>query len=189
MHTTHPLELSSPPHQQGQITPPPNMSRNEQNHPSFHLRMPPVPKRTSYLCKRHSPKRPVNSFSSEKITPHLSLISRVVSAIFVCPTYYLISPFGKRAWKGEFAIPPGLHETDIAYLPPLLRLRLVSLPTTIRSSITAFLNLFMATMATFETPDHRYTPGDITPSWSSWQDNEVQREIRGSTRRSYFQDR
>jgi len=36
--------------------------------------------------------------------------------------------------------------------------------------ITAFSNSFMA-MAMYETPDHRYTPGDITPSWDSWLNN------------------
>jgi len=33
--------------------------------------------------------------------------------------------------------------------------------------ITAFSNSFMA-MVMYETPDNRYTPGDITPSWNSW---------------------
>ncbi|KAG2359255.1 Alpha/Beta hydrolase protein [Suillus spraguei] len=86
-------------------------------------------------------------------------------SIFVCPTYYLLSAFGGRAWKGEFAIPPGLHGSDVAYyftsgLPPYNNSQF----------ITAFSNSFMA-MAMFETPDHRYTPGDITPSWSTWQDD------------------
>lgn len=36
-------------------------------------------------------------------------------SIFVCPTYYLLSAFGERAWKGEFAIQPGLHGNDVAY--------------------------------------------------------------------------
>ncbi|KAG1834979.1 Alpha/Beta hydrolase protein [Suillus subalutaceus] len=72
---------------------------------------------------------------------------------------------GERAWKGEFAIPPGLHGSDVAYYftsygggPPYNNSQF----------ITAFSNSFMA-MAMFETPDDRYTPGDITPSWTSWQ--------------------
>ncbi|KAG2130975.1 Alpha/Beta hydrolase protein [Suillus bovinus] len=36
-------------------------------------------------------------------------------SIFVCPTYYLLSAFGERVWKGEFAIPPGLHGYDVPY--------------------------------------------------------------------------
>ncbi|KAG1838524.1 Alpha/Beta hydrolase protein [Suillus subalutaceus] len=88
-------------------------------------------------------------------------------SIFLCPTYYLLLAFGERAWKGEFAIPPGLHGTDIAYYftsyeggPPYNNSQF----------ITAFSNSFMA-MVMFETPDDRYTPGDITPSWASWQDD------------------
>jgi carboxylesterase type B len=85
-------------------------------------------------------------------------------SIFVCPTYYLLLAFGERAWKGEFAIPPGFHGTDIAYYftsyengPPYNNSQF----------ITAFSNSFMA-MAMFETPDDRYTLGDITPSWRPW---------------------
>ncbi|KAG1888838.1 Alpha/Beta hydrolase protein [Suillus subluteus] len=86
-------------------------------------------------------------------------------SIFVCPTYYLLLAFGERAWKGEFAIPPGLHGDDVQYYftsygggPPYNNSQF----------ITAFSNSFMA-MVMFETPDDRYTPGDITPSWTSWQ--------------------
>ncbi|KAG1767708.1 Alpha/Beta hydrolase protein [Suillus placidus] len=94
----------------------------------------------------------------------LSLVSWVVSAIFVCPTYYLLLAFGERAWKGEFAISPGLHGNDLAYY-------FTSFPGSRAYNnsqfITAFSNSFMA-MAMFETPDDRYTPGDITPSWRFW---------------------
>ncbi|KAG1838526.1 Alpha/Beta hydrolase protein [Suillus subalutaceus] len=88
-------------------------------------------------------------------------------SIFVCPTYYLLTEFGERAWKGEFAIPPGLHGDDVQYYfisygggPPYNNSQF----------ITAFSNSFMA-MVMFETPDDRYTPGDITPSWASWRDD------------------
>ncbi|KAG1856414.1 Alpha/Beta hydrolase protein [Suillus subluteus] len=70
-----------------------------------------------------------------------------------------------RLPHGEFAIPPGLHGNDVPYYftsygggPPYNNSQF----------ITAFSNSFMA-MAMFETPDDRYTPGDITPSWTSWQ--------------------
>ncbi|KAG1753521.1 Alpha/Beta hydrolase protein [Suillus paluster] len=83
-------------------------------------------------------------------------------SLFVCPTYYLLKAFGKRAWKGEFAIPPGLHGQDIAYY-------FTSPGPAYNNSqfITAFSNSFMA-MAMFETPNDRYTPGDTTPFWNSW---------------------
>ncbi|KAG1759067.1 Alpha/Beta hydrolase protein [Suillus occidentalis] len=69
---------------------------------------------------------------------------------------------------GEFAIPPALHISDIPYY-------FISYPIPYNNSqfITAFSNSFMA-MAMFGTPDHRYTPGDITPSWSSWLHNSTE---------------
>ncbi|KAG0698021.1 Alpha/Beta hydrolase protein [Suillus ampliporus] len=84
-------------------------------------------------------------------------------SIFTCPSYYLLKAFEEQAWKGEFAIPPGLHGNDIAYYFTS------DDPAAYNDSqlITAFSNSFMA-MAMYETPDHRYDTGDITPSWKSW---------------------
>ncbi|KAG1750596.1 Alpha/Beta hydrolase protein [Suillus paluster] len=87
----------------------------------------------------------------------------ISESIFVCPTYYLLKAFGKQAWKGEFSIPPGLHGTDVAYY-----FTSGSPPYNNSQFITAFSNSFMA-MVMDKTPDDRYTPGDITPSWNSWQ--------------------
>ncbi|KAJ8589766.1 alpha beta-hydrolase [Rhizopogon salebrosus TDB-379] len=83
-------------------------------------------------------------------------------SIFVCPTYLLLEAFGERAWKGEFALPPGLHGEDLAYY-------FTSLGPAYNNSqfITAFSNSFMA-MVMYDTPDQRYTSGDITPPWNSW---------------------
>ncbi|KAJ8592162.1 alpha/beta-hydrolase [Rhizopogon salebrosus TDB-379] len=83
-------------------------------------------------------------------------------SIFICPTYLLLEAFGERAWKGEFALPPGLHGEDIAYY-------FTSDGPAYNNSqfITAFSNSFMA-MVMYDTPDQRYTSGDITPSWNSW---------------------
>ncbi|KAJ7692101.1 Alpha/Beta hydrolase protein [Mycena rosella] len=39
-------------------------------------------------------------------------------SIFICPTYTLLRAFPGRAFKGEFAIPPGLHGNDIVYYFP-----------------------------------------------------------------------
>ncbi|KAJ7651194.1 Alpha/Beta hydrolase protein [Roridomyces roridus] len=39
-------------------------------------------------------------------------------SIFVCPTYYMQHAFFGRSFKGEFAIPPGLHGSDVAYYFP-----------------------------------------------------------------------
>ncbi|KAG0700092.1 Alpha/Beta hydrolase protein [Suillus ampliporus] len=90
----------------------------------------------------------------------------ISESIFVCPTYYLLKAFGERAWKGEFAIPPGLHENDILYYFTSLYYYFGSAYNNSQFT-TAFSNSFMA-MVMHETPDDRYTPGDITPSWTSW---------------------
>ncbi|KAJ7195241.1 Alpha/Beta hydrolase protein [Mycena pura] len=36
-------------------------------------------------------------------------------SIFICPTYFLLNAFPGRSFKGEFAIPPGLHANDLDY--------------------------------------------------------------------------
>ncbi|KAJ7698640.1 alpha/beta-hydrolase [Mycena rosella] len=36
-------------------------------------------------------------------------------SIFVCPAYWMVGAFGRTGWKAEFAIPPGLHATDLSY--------------------------------------------------------------------------
>ncbi|KAG0695323.1 Alpha/Beta hydrolase protein [Suillus ampliporus] len=93
-------------------------------------------------------------------------------SIFVCPTYHLVKAFGKRGWKGEFAIPPGLHAYD---LPFYFNSMSPYFGSTYNNSQfrTAFSNSFMA-MAMYETPNDRYTPGDITPSWNSWRNDSTE---------------
>ncbi|KAG2743957.1 alpha/beta-hydrolase [Suillus brevipes Sb2] len=91
-------------------------------------------------------------------------------SMFVCPTYYLLEAFEERAWKAEFAIPPGLHAMDIGeYFISYLTGPVFNNA----QFITSFSNSFMA-MVMFETPDHRYTPGDITPSWKKWRQGSME---------------
>ncbi|KAH7920758.1 alpha/beta-hydrolase [Leucogyrophana mollusca] len=83
-------------------------------------------------------------------------------SIFICPTYYLLEAFGSRAWKGEFAIPPGEHGTDIAYYftsqgPPYNNSQF----------ITAFSGGFMS-FATSLDVNQKVYPDDITPQWDAW---------------------
>ncbi|KAG1895878.1 Alpha/Beta hydrolase protein [Suillus fuscotomentosus] len=92
-------------------------------------------------------------------------------SMFLCPTYYMLEAFRGRAWKGEFAIPPGLHGDDIGeyFTSYTSGPQFIDGPLYNNSQfITSFSNSFMA-MVMFETPDHRYTPGDITPPWHIWQ--------------------
>ncbi|KAJ7154747.1 alpha/beta-hydrolase [Mycena filopes] len=39
----------------------------------------------------------------------------MAESIFVCPAYWMVKPFRGTGWKGEFAIPPGLHAEDLSY--------------------------------------------------------------------------
>ncbi|KAH7920073.1 alpha/beta-hydrolase [Leucogyrophana mollusca] len=82
--------------------------------------------------------------------------------IFVCPTYYLLEAFGSRAWKGEFAIPPGEHGNDVAYYftsrgPPFNNSQF----------ITAFSGGFMSLVTSLDVNQKVYAD-DITPQWDAW---------------------
>ncbi|KAG0695319.1 hypothetical protein DFH29DRAFT_273339 [Suillus ampliporus] len=91
---------------------------------------------------------------------------------FVCPTYYIVKAFGERGWKGEFAIPPGLHAHDLPFYFNSMSPYFGSVYNNSQFR-TAFSNSFMA-MAMYETPNDRYTPGDITPSWNPWRDDSTE---------------
>ncbi|KAG0695327.1 Alpha/Beta hydrolase protein [Suillus ampliporus] len=93
-------------------------------------------------------------------------------SIFVCPTYHLVKAFGERGWKGEFAIPPGLHAYDLPFYFNSMSPYFGSAYNNSQFK-TAFSNSFMA-MAMYETPNDRYTPGDITPSWNSWRNDSTE---------------
>ncbi|KAF8451113.1 Alpha/Beta hydrolase protein [Boletus edulis BED1] len=85
-------------------------------------------------------------------------ISVMSESIFVCPTYYLMKSFGNSAWKGEFAIQPATHGSDIGYY----------FTTSTSQIVTAFSNSFLA-MVKSGGPDNKYNPADDLPSsWSNW---------------------
>ncbi|KAJ3568779.1 hypothetical protein NP233_g5488 [Leucocoprinus birnbaumii] len=48
-------------------------------------------------------------------SPIDQVIAIMGESIFVCPTYFLLRAFKNKAFKGEFAIPPGLHSDDVVY--------------------------------------------------------------------------
>ncbi|KAH7920072.1 alpha/beta-hydrolase [Leucogyrophana mollusca] len=83
-------------------------------------------------------------------------------SIFICPTYYILEAFESRAWKGEFAIPPGEHGADIAYY-------FTSQGPKYNNSqfITAFSGGFMSFAASLDVNQKVYA-GDITPQWDAW---------------------
>ncbi|KAJ6470437.1 alpha/beta-hydrolase [Mycena sanguinolenta] len=84
-------------------------------------------------------------------------------SIFICPTYYLLNAFPGRSYKGEFAVPPGTHASDIAYYfpgggaPPF--------------DNTEFINAFAQSFTSFIInldPNIKVDPTTITPHWNTF---------------------
>ncbi|KAJ7149773.1 alpha beta-hydrolase [Mycena crocata] len=84
-------------------------------------------------------------------------------SIFICPTYSLLRAFPGRSFKGEFAIPPGLHEDDVAYYLPGM--------TTEPFNNSAFIDAFAQSFTSFAIsldPNVKVNPTTITPHWNVW---------------------
>jgi len=84
-------------------------------------------------------------------------------SIFICPTYYILNAFRGRAFKGEFAIPPGLHGNDVAYYFPG--------GSTPPFNNTAFINAFAQSFTSFIIhldPNVKVDPTTITPHWNTF---------------------
>ncbi|KAJ7131992.1 alpha beta-hydrolase [Mycena filopes] len=82
-------------------------------------------------------------------------------SIFVCPTYYMLSAFRGRSFKGEFAIPPGLHGNDIVYYFPGT--------STPPFNNQTFINAFAQSFTSFiinQNPNIKVDPTTITPLWN-----------------------
>ncbi|KAJ7917673.1 Alpha/Beta hydrolase protein [Mycena leptocephala] len=82
-------------------------------------------------------------------------------SIFICPTYYLLNAFPGRSFKGEFAIPPGLHGRDVPYYfsenPPF--------------NNTKFIDAFAQSFTSFIVnlnPNIKIDPTTITPHWNKF---------------------
>ncbi|KAJ7149873.1 Alpha/Beta hydrolase protein [Mycena crocata] len=87
-------------------------------------------------------------------------------SIFICPTYLLLNAFAGRSFKGEFAIPPGGHGTDIPYYFPSSAL-VESEP----FNNTAFRDAFAQSFTSFAIsldPNVKVDPTTITPKWNKW---------------------
>jgi len=84
-------------------------------------------------------------------------------SIFICPTYYLLQAFGGLAFKGEFAIPPGLHGNDVPYYytngvaPPFAN------PVFDKSFGESFLDFAM-----FLNTNVKWDETNVTPLWNTW---------------------
>ncbi|KAJ6526943.1 alpha beta-hydrolase [Mycena vulgaris] len=84
-------------------------------------------------------------------------------SIFICPTYTLLRAFPGRSFKGEFAIPPGLHGQDLAYYFPGT--------STPPFNNAAFINAFAQSFISFAIsldPNAKVDPASITPKWDQF---------------------
>ncbi|KAJ3887754.1 Alpha/Beta hydrolase protein [Lentinula edodes] len=80
-------------------------------------------------------------------------------SIFICPTYYLLSAFQNKAWKGEFAIPPATHGSDAPYYFPSVE----SPPFNNSDFLAAFQGGFMSFVVS-QDPNEKIAQ-TITPVW------------------------
>ncbi|KAJ7077237.1 Alpha/Beta hydrolase protein [Mycena epipterygia] len=84
-------------------------------------------------------------------------------SIFICPTYYMLHAFPGRSFKGEFAIPPGLHGNDVVYYFPGT--------STPPFNNTAFIDAFAQSFTSFIInldPNIKVDPTTITPKWNTY---------------------
>ncbi|KAF8630785.1 hypothetical protein AX15_002716 [Amanita polypyramis BW_CC] len=88
-------------------------------------------------------------------------------ATFLCPTYSLMHAFPNRAFKGEFAIPPGYHATDIVYYFPSVGDALGALAFPNKSFVDAFGEAFTDFAFSLD-PNIKVDPMNITPRWDRW---------------------
>ncbi|KAH9833429.1 uncharacterized protein C8Q71DRAFT_860223 [Rhodofomes roseus] len=103
----------------------------------------------------------VQMYTDDKVlTTTLSQAVAVMGeSIFICPTYLLMSAFGDRAYKGEFAIPPGWHAEDLEYHFP------TGFQPTYNNS--ALIKSFLSVVRALNTTDKFVL--DLKPAWSVWQ--------------------
>jgi len=84
-------------------------------------------------------------------------------SIFICPTYFMLRAFGGRAFKGEFAVPPGLHGEDALFYFPESANALENINTFGTSFSESFLNFVMTL-----DPNLKWNSSNITPLWGLW---------------------
>ncbi|KAJ6524299.1 Alpha/Beta hydrolase protein [Mycena vulgaris] len=90
-------------------------------------------------------------------------------SIFICVTYYILNAFQGRSFKGEFAIPPGLHGDDVAYYFPG--------GSTPPFNNTDFINAFAQSFTSFIInldPNIKVDPTTITPRWDLFEVNNTE---------------
>ncbi|KAK0211189.1 Alpha/Beta hydrolase protein [Desarmillaria ectypa] len=83
-------------------------------------------------------------------------------SIFVCPPYFLLRGFKGKAYKGQFAIPPGSHGSDLPYYFPSLSAIIVPVYNNTDFD-KAFAESFLAFVMSLD-PNETFEP-TITPTW------------------------
>jgi hypothetical protein len=86
-------------------------------------------------------------------------------AIFICPTYYLLNAFKGSSFKAEFAVPPGIHGSDIPFYFPTGR--------KVTFDNQDFVNAFAGSFSSFilsENPNIKVgnESNDIKPQWGTF---------------------
>ncbi|KAJ7769912.1 Alpha/Beta hydrolase protein [Mycena metata] len=96
--------------------------------------------------------------------------------ILICPTYFLLRGFGGRAFKGEFAVPQGLHGRDLQYYFPSLVTDVPELGFPEFFNNTDFIDTFTQSFISFAIsldPNAKIGP-TITPTWNQWKEGETE---------------
>ncbi|KAK0496862.1 Alpha/Beta hydrolase protein [Armillaria luteobubalina] len=96
-------------------------------------------------------------------------------SIFVCPTYFLLRAFqGRKAYKGQFAIPPATHGMDVPFFFPSMNAN--GVPSYSNADFDkAFAESFLAFAISLD-PNQTFEP-IITPEWDPFkfqQDHQVE---------------
>ncbi|KAF9531408.1 alpha beta-hydrolase [Crepidotus variabilis] len=93
-------------------------------------------------------------------------VQMMADSIFLCPTYYVLKAFEKKAaFKSEFAIPPGSHGNDLAYYWPDGDNVIPDY------NNQPFIDGFSQSFANFWTsldPNKKWDDKNITPLWKTW---------------------
>ncbi|KAJ7616829.1 Alpha/Beta hydrolase protein, partial [Mycena polygramma] len=92
-------------------------------------------------------------------------------SIFICPTYLMLNAFPGRSFKGEFAIPPGLHTNDVLYYFPSITIEIPALVPPGYFNNTVFINAFSQSFISFAIsldPNIKVNSTSITPTWNKW---------------------
>ncbi|KIM74428.1 hypothetical protein PILCRDRAFT_828293 [Piloderma croceum F 1598] len=100
-----------------------------------------------------------------------AVTKRLIPAIFICPTYYLLKAFNGKSWKGEFAVPQAYHGDDLQYYFPSIKSYSPLFNNTdfIKSFSQSFLDVILSL-----NPNTQFDPTNPTPAWNHWSSNNTE---------------